>query len=139
MHPPHFPGPPISEPWGRGQGHSLCYAPFSLALTLGFHLQYPVTRGLGTHISFWFTVFLLMAKLVTVERSLVTFSIPFLLVHTNTHVHTSMHTYTHLHTQTHTHTHTRVQSSHYSLGLGRKQLTAVKLLLVILLSCLPGC
>lgn len=73
MHPPHFPGPPISEPWG--QGHGLCYAPFSLALTLGLHLQYPVTRGLGTHIGFWFTVFLLMAKLVTVERSLLTLSI----------------------------------------------------------------
>lgn len=60
---------------GPGPGPQPLLCTFSLALTLGFHLQYPVTRGLGTHISFWFTVFLLMAKLVTVERSLVTFSI----------------------------------------------------------------
>lgn len=69
-HSPPFPGPPISEPWI--QGHSLCYAPLSLPLTLDSHLLYPVTRGLGTHISFWFTVFLLPAKLVDVERGLLT-------------------------------------------------------------------
>ena len=43
------------------------------------------------------------------------------------------HTHVHRHTDTHRHTH------YYSLRLGRKQLSAVKLLLVFLLFCLPGC
>lgn len=60
---------------------------------------------------------------------------------TQTHMYTHpcilTHTYTNAQTRARAHTH--AQSSHYSLGLGRKQLTAAKLLLVILLSCLPGC
>lgn len=46
--------------------------------------------------------------------------------------------HTHTHAQTHARAHTRIHTR-YSLRLGRKQLSAAKLLLVFLLLCLPGC
>lgn len=56
-----------------------------------------------------------------------------------TYSHRHAHTHTCTHAPTGAHMHAHAQSSHYSLSLGRKQLSAVKLLLVFLLLCLPGC
>lgn len=60
---PHIRHPSLDLPslshGARATASAMHLSSLSLALTLDSHPLYPGTRGLGPHLSFWFTVFLL--------------------------------------------------------------------------------